>query len=106
MPPATSRFVDGVMYPVVASPETPRGRQGLTAHGRSPAVPDRRGVLRSPAPGEDWGRSGITRARMAAPLSDDEIRAGIVGEVVEHTATIELVDYHAEWPRLFQREAD
>jgi GrpB-like predicted nucleotidyltransferase (UPF0157 family) len=43
---------------------------------------------------------------MAAPLSDDEIRAGIVGEVVEHNATIELVDYHDEWPRLFQREAD
>jgi GrpB-like predicted nucleotidyltransferase (UPF0157 family) len=69
-------------------------------------VPDRRGVLRFPSPGEDWGRSGITIARMAAPLSDDEIRAGIVGEVVEHNATIELVDYHDEWPRLFQREAD
>lgn len=69
-------------------------------------MPDRRGVLRFPSPGEDWGRSGITIARMATPLSDDEIRAGIVGEVVEHNATIELVDYDDEWPRLFQREAD
>ncbi|HEY6113974.1 MAG TPA: GrpB family protein [Gaiellaceae bacterium] len=43
---------------------------------------------------------------MAAPLSDDEIRAAIVGEVVEHYATIELVEYDDEWPRLFQREAD
>ena len=69
-------------------------------------MPDRRGVLRFPSPGEDWGRSGITIARMAAPLSDDEIRAAIVGEVVEHYATIELVEYDDEWPRLFQREAD
>ena len=69
-------------------------------------MPDRRGVLRFPSPGEDWGRSGITIARMAAPLSDDEIRAGMVGEVVEHNATIELVEYDDEWPRLFQREAD
>ena len=69
-------------------------------------MPDRRGVLRFPSPGEDWGRSGITIARMATPLSDDEIRAGIVGEVVEYNATIELVDYHDEWPRLFRREAD
>jgi GrpB-like predicted nucleotidyltransferase (UPF0157 family) len=69
-------------------------------------VPDRRGVLRFPSPGEDWGRSGITIACMATPLSDDEIRAGIVGEVVEHNATIELADYDDEWPRLFQREAD
>ena len=69
-------------------------------------MPDRRGVLRFPSPGEDWGRSGITIAHMAAPLSDDEIRAAIVGEVVEHYATIELVEYDDEWPRLFQREAD
>ena len=69
-------------------------------------MPDRRGVLRFPSPGEDWGRSGITIARMATPLSDDEIRAGIVGEVVEHNATIELADYDDEWPRLFRREAD
>ena len=43
---------------------------------------------------------------MTAPLSDEEIRAGIVGEVVEHNATIELVDYDDEWPRLFEREAE
>ena len=43
---------------------------------------------------------------MTAPLSDDEIRAGIVGEVVEHNATVDLVDYDEEWPRLFEREAE
>ena len=69
-------------------------------------MPDRRGVLRFPSPGEDWGRSGFTIARMAAPLSDDEIRAGVVGEVVEHDATIDLVDYDDEWPWLFRREAN
>jgi GrpB-like predicted nucleotidyltransferase (UPF0157 family) len=68
-------------------------------------VPDRRGVLRFPSPGEDWGRSGITIARMPSPLSDDEIRAAVVGDVVEHNATIELSEYDDEWPRLFQREA-
>ena len=42
---------------------------------------------------------------MPSPLSDDEIRAAVVGDVVEHNATIELADYDDEWPRLFQREA-
>ena len=43
---------------------------------------------------------------MAAPLSDDEIRAGVVGEVVEHNATIHLAAYDEEWPRLYEREAE
>jgi GrpB-like predicted nucleotidyltransferase (UPF0157 family) len=42
---------------------------------------------------------------MPSPLSDDEIRAAVVGDVVEHNATIELSEYDDEWPRLFQREA-
>jgi GrpB-like predicted nucleotidyltransferase (UPF0157 family) len=42
---------------------------------------------------------------MAAPLSDDEIRAAVVGELVEHNATIHLAEYDPEWPRLFEREA-
>lgn len=68
-------------------------------------MPDRRGVLRFPSPGEDWGRSGNTIARMTAPLSDDELRAVFVGELKEHNATIELFEYDPEWPRLFEREA-
>jgi GrpB-like predicted nucleotidyltransferase (UPF0157 family) len=43
---------------------------------------------------------------MTTPLSDDEIRAGIVGEVVEHNAAIDLIDYDKKWPRLFEREAE
>jgi len=42
---------------------------------------------------------------MTAPLSDEEIRAAVVGELKEHNATIELADYDEEWPRLYEREA-
>ena len=68
-------------------------------------MPDRRGVLRFPSPGEDWGRSGITIACVSAPLSDEEIRASVIGNLAEHHATIDLVEYDPEWPRLFEREA-
>ena len=43
---------------------------------------------------------------MGAPLSDEEIRAGVIGELVEHNATIHLAEYDPEWPRLFEREAE
>lgn len=39
------------------------------------------------------------------PLTDDEIRASTVGELVEHNATIHLAEYDPEWPRLYEREA-
>jgi GrpB-like predicted nucleotidyltransferase (UPF0157 family) len=68
-------------------------------------VPGRRGVLRFPSPGEDWGRPGVTIAHMTAPLTDGEIRAAVIGELVEHNAPIELVEYDPEWPRRFEREA-
>ena len=42
---------------------------------------------------------------MAAPLSDDALRAVHVGELVEHNAPIDLAEYDEEWPRLFAREA-
>jgi len=42
---------------------------------------------------------------MTAPLSDDEIAAAFVGELREHNATIELVEYDEEWARLYEREA-
>ena len=38
-------------------------------------------------------------------LTDDEIRAAVVGDLTEHNATIELAEYDPEWPRLFEREA-
>jgi GrpB-like predicted nucleotidyltransferase (UPF0157 family) len=43
---------------------------------------------------------------MGAPLSDEEIRAGVIGELVEHNATIYLAEYDPQWPRLFEREAE
>jgi GrpB-like predicted nucleotidyltransferase (UPF0157 family) len=39
------------------------------------------------------------------PMTDDEIRAVTIGELQPHAAAIELAEYDAEWPRLFEREA-
>ena len=94
------------MYPCVASVETHDQRKGLGTRARSQGRRADVGVLRFPSPGEDWGRPGITIAPMTTPLSDDEIRAVVVGDVVEHNATIELVEYDEEWPRLFALEAE
>ena len=41
-----------------------------------------------------------------APLTDEEIRAGTIGELVEHNATIHLAEYDPEWQRLYEREAE
>ena len=40
------------------------------------------------------------------PMSEDELRATTIGELKPLDATIELVDYDPEWPRLFEREAE
>jgi GrpB-like predicted nucleotidyltransferase (UPF0157 family) len=68
-------------------------------------VPGRRGVLRFPSPGEDWGRSGTTIARMTAPLNDEEIQAATIGALQPHAATIHIAEYDPAWPRLYEREA-
>jgi GrpB-like predicted nucleotidyltransferase (UPF0157 family) len=39
------------------------------------------------------------------PLTDEEIRAAAVGDLPEHNARIDLVEYDPEWPRLYEREA-
>ena len=39
-------------------------------------------------------------------MSDEELRAVTVGELEPHAAPIELVEYDAEWPRLFAREEE
>ena len=41
-----------------------------------------------------------------APLTDEELAAVTIGELVEHNATIALAEYDPEWPRLYEREAD
>ena len=39
-----------------------------------------------------------------APLTEEEILASAVGELLPHAATIELTDYDPSWPDLFRRE--
>ena len=43
---------------------------------------------------------------LPAPLTDEEIRAGTIGELPEHNATIRLSEYDPAWPGLYKREAD
>jgi len=94
------------VYPRVATAETPRQFDEGTRPERPkpvPAGPAWRPPF--PSPGEDWGRPGSTIAPVTAPLSDEEIRAAVVGELVEHNATIRLAEYDPGWPRLYEREA-
>lgn len=46
-----------------------------------------------------------TEPKPPAPFTDEEIRAVTIGELPEHNATIDLVDYDPEWPALYEREA-
>ena len=39
------------------------------------------------------------------PLTEEEIRAATVGDLVPHDATIHLADPDPEWPALYEREA-
>ncbi len=41
-----------------------------------------------------------------APVTDEELRAATVGDLVEHNATIHLAEYDPDWPRLYEREAE
>ena len=94
------------MYPSVASVETRGQAEGTRDASAKPGMPGRRGVLRFPSPGEDWGRPGVTIAPVTAPHSDEEIRAFTIGELPEHNATIHLAEYDPAWPELFEREAE
>jgi len=40
------------------------------------------------------------------PLTEEQIRAAQVGELVPLVAPIQIVDYDPEWPRLYEREAE
>jgi GrpB-like predicted nucleotidyltransferase (UPF0157 family) len=39
------------------------------------------------------------------PLTEQQIEAATVGELVPHDATIQLADYDPRWPALYEREA-
>ncbi len=40
------------------------------------------------------------------PLTEEQIRATQVGELVPLVSPIQIVDYDPEWPRLYEREAE
>ena len=41
-----------------------------------------------------------------APMTEEQMRAAVVGELETHEGQIFLADYDPEWPRLFEREAE
>ena len=47
-----------------------------------------------------------TQPRENRPLTEEEIRASVIGELKPLAGRILIVDYDTQWPDLFQREAD
>ncbi|MGZ3617931.1 MAG: GrpB family protein [Ktedonobacteraceae bacterium] len=45
------------------------------------------------------------QATQFTPLTEEQIRAAQVGELVPLAVPIQIVDYDPEWPRLYEREA-
>ncbi len=52
-------------------------------------------------------RETSEQLRMApnTPLTEEQLRAATIGELVPLAGPIQIVDYDPEWPRLFEREA-
>jgi len=46
------------------------------------------------------------RVTANAPLTEEQLRAATIGELVPLVGPIQIVDYDPEWPRLFEREAE
>ena len=46
------------------------------------------------------------RAALRAPMTEEQLRAVQVGELVPLAGQIHLADYDPQWPRLFEREAE
>jgi GrpB-like predicted nucleotidyltransferase (UPF0157 family) len=40
------------------------------------------------------------------PMTEEQLRAVTIGEMTPLTGPIEIADYDAEWPRLYEREAE
>ena len=57
---------------------------------------------------DEASRAESEQADVAAymPLTEEQIRAAQVGELVPLVAPIQIVDYDPEWPRLYKREAE
>lgn len=45
-------------------------------------------------------------ATARVPTTEEQIRAGLIGELVPLNGPIQIVDYDPEWPRLFECEAE
>src|SRR6476620_10172595 len=45
-------------------------------------------------------------AAQYAPMTEEQLRASVVGELVPLNGPVRLVDYDPEWPELFQCEAE
>jgi len=43
---------------------------------------------------------------LQAPLTEEQLRTAHVGELTPLNGPIQIADYHPEWPRLFEREAE
>ena len=43
---------------------------------------------------------------LQAPLTEEQLRAAHVGEFTPLNGSVQIADYHPEWPRLFEREAE
>ena len=59
------------------------------------------------SPNED-SRAESDQAEVTAyiPLTEGQIRAAQIGELVPLAGPIQIVDYDPEWPRLYEREAE
>jgi GrpB-like predicted nucleotidyltransferase (UPF0157 family) len=55
--------------------------------------------------GNSLNKDSEQAASQFTPLTEEQIRAAQVGELVPLVAPIQIVDYDPEWPRLYEREA-
>jgi len=72
--------------------------------------PDRlilQAVLQESVQGDREGLAQLLNPSTASyvPMTEEQMRAGHVGELTPLTGPIQIVDYDPEWPRLFEREA-
>jgi len=54
---------------------------------------------------DDRAESEQAGATTYTPLTEEQIRAAQIGELVPLAMPIQIVDYDPEWPRLYEREA-
>src|SRR6266567_2187781 len=47
-----------------------------------------------------------TQLPLQAPSTEEQLRTAHVGELTPLNGPIQIADYHPEWPRLFEREAE